>query len=226
MYRVTLVSAVCLLVAPALRADNNVWWTAQPLTGSAGVITQGSPNSQLELSFDSQQTTSWLISAVYQVVSGGARSWSLDYWTYYPGSSPSDEYFPNNELNEFVNPGTLAGGAGYFVQHSSGSTFANVPAGTYMLHQFKWTVPVGYPEATIYGAIGEIGFVGDDTAGGYERVALAANTAREGKVTTDPNGDPVFEPVPIISLQFIPEPSTFLLLMPIVILVLRRSPRR
>lgn len=222
MSRFFLAFVFCLALAGELRAENHVWWTAQPLSGAAGVISQGSPDSPLELSYDDQQVCSWLITAIYQVATNGARSWSLDYWTYAPGSTPSDEYFPPNDLNAYTTGGSLVGGAGYFIHDSAGSTLATVSAGTYQLHQFKWTVPVGFVEATVYGAIGEIGFVGNDTVAGYENVALAGNTAREGKVNTGPNGQPIFEPVPIINLHLTPEPSTALLLLPAIMLLRRR----
>lgn len=217
MKKATILSLAALLsvaVASSAMAGGQVWWE------TPGAVSQG-PGQPLVLTCDTSAGPTrceWLITVMYSSDGGGA-SWALSMRTddlsmdkVQMKQGPDSPLIFDSALSSPTNHSYGSGpnpAPGILIEDIGSGTFSPAPPATYQLFQFRLSknkFQGDTNDAFIFAAIGGSEFGGNDTPGGYEVVQIGPNAPREGNNVFD------YEPLPVIVIDNVPEPTTIALL--------------
>lgn len=231
MVRNVVMALAVFASATMANADSFVWYSTPNTAGNgAAGAAGGAQGSTLALTCDTSLpggSCSWVISMRAALGAGGITGWSADLHAGPVGAignsvSASAPAIPAAPFDNAANAGTAGSGANLLLA-SRAQTFTPVGPQTLTLMTFTLTRSYNAGDLTlalVAGGPSSNGQIvwGNDTAGDYENVGFGPNPALPGFEGTG-------GPLPVITLQNVPEPTSIGLLALGALAVIRRRAR-
>lgn len=236
--RMVLTLAACsfVLLITANRSDGvgAVYQTASPATGNSSIILQAGIGEALQLECDlyAGAVCEWDVSVWYDNFDGGAISWGLDFGLLDPAQfnrfAVSNLLIPFNQITHLIGPYQINQPNGLLIDNATGGNIMPEGVGpalwevmTFRLTQFNVLQNLGL--ASIHAGVSAGEFGGNDPQGFtfYEIVTIGPNTPRIGVDYGPWQYDHL--PLPVITINNVPEPAALLFLVVGVFTLIRRK---